>query len=202
MNKLFATLLLCVGLVLPLHADNWKGASERVMKSVVYVENDEGSCSGFVIDAERKYVMTAAHCDAKDGKIWVDRTVAEIVSKDTKKDLAVFYVKNLDPSHPALALADKDPVIGEEIASVGFGYGLERPQFRVATVSDNAMMVEQLGGPYIAVNISFTPGQSGGPVVNEAGKVVAIVQMGDGGTLGFGVGAETIKDRMGRFFHQ
>lgn len=201
MNKLLATLLLCVGLVLPLRADNWKGASDRVMKSVVYVENNEGSCSGFVIDAERKYVMTAAHCDAK-GVIWVDRTVAEIVSKDTKKDLAVFHVKDLDPSHPALALADKNPSIGDEIASVGFGYGLERPQFRVATVSDNAMMVEEIGGPFIAVNISFTPGQSGGPVINEAGKVVAIVQMGDGGTLGFGVGAETIKDRMGRFFHQ
>lgn len=202
MTKLLATVLLCFGLVLPLRADNWKGATERIINSVVYVENSEGSCSGFVIDAERKFVMTAAHCYSEDGKIWIDRTVAEVVSKDSKKDLAVFYVKNLDPSHPALTLADKDPSIGDEVASVGFGYGLERPQFRVATVSDDAMMVKEVGGPFIAVNISFTPGQSGGPVVNEAGKVVAIVQMGDGGTLGFGVGADTIRERMGRFFHQ
>jgi S1-C subfamily serine protease len=202
MNKLFATLLLCVGLVLPLRADNWKGASERVTKSVVYIENEEGSCSGFVIDTERKLVMTAAHCDSEKGTIWIDRTVADIVSKDTKKDLAVFHVKDLDPSHPALALADKNPSVGDEVASVGFGFGLERAQFRVAVVSDNAMLVEELSGPFVAVNISFTPGQSGGPVVNEAGKVVAIVQRGDNGTLGFGVGADTIRERMGRFFHQ
>ncbi len=46
----------------------------------------------------------------------------------------------------------------------------------------------------------FVGGQSGGPVVNAAGELVLIVQRGDGGTTGLGVGVETIRARVGRFF--
>ena len=45
----------------------------------------------------------------------------------------------------------------------------------------------------------FVPGQSGGPVVNEKGEVVMIVQMGTN-IVGLGVGTETIRDKVGRFF--
>lgn len=199
MRKALVALLLLASLVAPVAADQWENTATKVANSVLYLENSEGSCTAFVINAKQKFVMSAAHC-YDDKTIWVDRVTARVVSLDTKKDLMVLEVPNLDPSKTELGLAAKNPVVGQEVASDGFGYGLERPQFRSASVSDPEMMVPEIGGPFVAVNVSFSPGQSGGPVVDSDGNVVAIVQRGDGGTLGFGVGAETIRERMGRFF--
>lgn len=199
MRKLILTALLALGLVVPTFADQWQNVIHKAEKAVVYIENEDGACTGFVINAEKKYVMTAAHCYGE--KLWVDLVTARVVALDTKKDLMVLEVKDLDPSKESLVLASKNPEIRQDVMSVGFGYALERPQFRSAHVSDNAMVVDQgIGGPFIAVDVSFTPGQSGGPVVDANGDVVAIVQRGDGGTIGLGAGAELIKERMGRFF--
>lgn len=198
MRRVAITLLLLAGLALPLKAQDWTSVVQHVMKSVVYIENNEGACSGFVIDAERKYVLTAAHCDA-EGSVWIDRVLGKIVSKDTKKDLAVYKVAELDPAHPAIKLSDKDPVIGQEVMSIGYGMALERPFFRKAMVSDTAVQIPDIGGPFIAVDAPFVGGQSGGPVVNADGEVTLIVQRASG-TTGIGVSASIIKERMGRFF--
>lgn len=203
MRKVLFSLLLAASVLLSqvsVLADAWQDVVKKVEKAVVYIEvQGEGACTGFVINSEKKYVMTAAHCYGE--KLWVDRVTASIVSLDTKQDLMVLEVKDLDPAKNQIALAAKNPEIRQDVMSVGFGYALERPQFRSTTVSDNALIADVgIGGPFVAVSTSFTPGQSGGPVVDINGDVVSIVQRGDGGTLGLGVGAEMINARMGRFF--
>lgn len=195
---LSAVILACMARV-PMQANDWSDVVKQVEKSVVFVEvGDEGSCTGFVIDQARHYVMTAAHCQSHD-TLWIDRVPATVVSRDTKKDLLVVEAAHLDPSRPALHLAAKNPVRGSEVMSVGFGYGLERPFFRQSHVQDDQVMISG-NGPYISTDSTFVPGQSGGPVVNAAGEIVAIVQAGDNGSTGIGVGAEIIRERMGRFF--
>ncbi len=47
---------------------------------------------------------------------------------------------------------------------------------------------------------NFVPGQSGGPVVDANGDVVMVVQMGSQLGLGLGMGAETIRSKMGKYF--
>ena len=85
--------------------------------------------------------------------------------------------------------------------SVGFGFALERPFFRQAHVQDDAMKMPGVdGGPFVSTDSPFVGGQSGGPVVNINGQIVAIVQRADSGTTGLGVGAETIRQYVGRFF--
>jgi S1-C subfamily serine protease len=183
---------------------DWMDVSKRVADSLVYIEGD-GGCSGFVIDAARHYVLSAAHCDVEHptDRLWVDRVAGKVISKDTKKDLLVIEVKDLDPSRPALKLAAKNPSTGQEVMSIGFGYALERPFFRVAHVTDTevAMPKDGIGGPLIGTDAAFVPGQSGGPVVDESGAVVAIVQMASD-RVGLGVGAEIIHARTGRFWGQ
>lgn len=202
MRKVLFSLLLAASVLLSqvsVLADAWQNAVKKAESSVVYIELGEGACTGFVINQEKHYVMSAAHCYGD--KIWVDRVRAEVLSIDTKQDLMVLVVKDIDPEKTALSLAAKNPEIRQDVMSVGFGYALERPQFRSTTVSDNALVADGgIGGPFVAVSGSYTPGQSGGPVVDINGDVVSIVQRGDGGTLGLGVGAEMIKARMGRFF--
>lgn len=199
MKRIIAVLLLSIAFLVPAQAADWTSVIDRVLKSIVYLETEDSVCTGFVIDTQRKYVMTAAHCIGES--VWLDRVEGKLVSKDTMKDLAVYYVKELDPARPALKLADKDAEMGQEVLSAGYGMGLERPFFRKAMVSDTAVQIPDggIGGPYVGLDAAFVGGQSGGPVVNASGDVVMIVQRASN-TVGIGVAASTIRERMGRFF--
>lgn len=204
MSRLFIVLVMLAGLSLKTGANDWSAVIKTVEPSIVYIEiGNAGACTGFVIDQVRHYVMTAAHCaPGEHDVLWVDRVIGRVVSRDTKKDLMVVEAKDIDPTRPALKLAEKNPVRGQDVMSIGYGFALERPFFRQAHVQDDALMIPEggVGGPYISTDSPFVSGQSGGPVVDYAGRVVCIVQRGDGGTTGLGTGTEIIRARMGRFF--
>ena len=190
-------------LVLSLSAD-WAMVADKIAKSVVYIETTSGSCTGYVVNADATnkdkedvdYILTAAHCDGPE--LYADQTVAHVLWKDTKKDLMVLEVANLD--RPALKIAKDNPKIGDEVASYGYGWGLERPMFRTAHVSDDKTYIPEqgIGGPFIVIDAQFVSGQSGGPVINAAGEVVSIVQRASG-LVGIGIGAETLRGKVGRF---
>lgn len=195
MKRIIAVLLLAMFALAPsMTAASWTLA-EKLTESVVYLENKEGSCSGFVIDNERDYILTAAHCDGPE--LYANQNPTKVVSKDVKSDLMVLHVEELDK--PALKLAQKNPSIGEEVASLGFGYGLERPLFRVSHISDNKAEISEISGNIVVIDAAFVPGQSGGPVVNTNGEVVMIVQMANE-RMGLGRGAEMIKSKVGKYF--
>jgi S1-C subfamily serine protease len=102
---------------------------------------------------------------------------------------------------PSIRIAKDTPPQGEEVASHGYGFGLEKPMFRVAHISNIDMEIESLSGPFVMVDSGFVPGQSGGPVVNAAGDVVMMVQRGNE-FLGIGVGAKVLRDRLGRYLEK
>lgn len=196
---------LCVSLLLlaSLSATDWSSVIKQVEPSILWANIDgEGGCTAFIINQEKHYLMTAAHCYAGKGTLWADSIPTKVIALDLKKDLMVLEAKDIDPSRPALKLAAKNPVRGEEVMSVGYGYALERPFFRQAHVQDDQLTIPEggVGGPFISTDSPFVGGQSGGPVVNIKGEVVAIVQRGDGGSTGLGTGAELIRERLGRFF--
>jgi S1-C subfamily serine protease len=190
---LYASLLL---------ASDWTGTAKKVSESIVYVESKAGSCTGFVINSGAKgdmdHILTAQHCDGE--ALFADYMTARVVWKHAKSDLMVVEVA--DTGRPALKLAASNPKIGEEIASYGYGYALERPMFRIAHVSDDkAQLPEVSGGPFVMIDAGYVSGQSGGPCVNAAGEIVSIVQQASG-LVGIGVGAETIRDKAGRYFEK
>jgi S1-C subfamily serine protease len=202
--KRILSLVLVLFASVSVFANDWSAAAAKVTKSAVYIENAEGSCTGFVINSaarakgETDFVLTAAHCDGE--KLFVDHVPARVIYKDTQKDLLVLEVEDL--SRPALKLAGSNPKIGDQVASYGYGFGLERAMFRTATISDDQSVIPEIpGGPFIQTDAQFVPGQSGGPVVNVSGDVLLIVQRGGGG-VGIGVGAETIRAAVGRFFEK
>jgi S1-C subfamily serine protease len=183
---------------------DWSAVVDLLTKSTVYLETKAGGgCTGFVINSlEREkqtktILLSAAHCDG-DG-LYADQTPAKVLFKDTKKDLMVLEVDDLE--RPALKLATRDPKVGELVASYGYGYALERPMFRVAHISDDKTYIHEdnVGGPFFVLDAAFVGGQSGGPVVNAAGDVVMIVQRASD-RVGLGVGADIIKQKTGRFW--
>jgi S1-C subfamily serine protease len=177
----------------------WTATAPILAESVVYIESANGSCSGFVINNEKDLVASAAHCDGPKDTVFVDQMPAVVHAKDVKSDLMVFYVKGIDK--PALKLATKNPIVGQSVATYGFGYGLEQPLFRTHTVSANDAQIPELSYRYVVVDSSFLPGQSGGPIVDANGNVVAIVQRGND-VIGLGLPVEEIRKRIGKYFSQ
>ncbi len=187
---------------------DWGGLVKDLAKSVVTIErNDAGtSCTGFVINSKAKdkddhdvdYILTAAHCEA--AKLWADQSEAKVIAKNTEKDLIVLSVEDTD--RPAMKLAKDNPKVGDEVASFGYGYGLAQPLFRITHVSAETYIPYQgIGGPLFFTDATFVGGQSGGPVINAAGEVVMIVQMGTN-EVGMGVGAETIRSKVGKYWEK
>lgn len=200
MTRTLSTLVLALVMFTPLHATNsWSVVAEKTEKSLAFLQvADEGSCTAFSINEKENYVLTANHCFGRDteGKdLLVDNTPAKLVARDQKRDLMVLLVKGLDK--PAIHLAKANPKVGDEMASYGYGYALSKPLFR--TTHASAIDVDEFPN-VIVTDSDFTPGQSGGPVVNEDGDLVMIVQAGDGHGLGIGRGVEDIKKSVGRYF--
>jgi S1-C subfamily serine protease len=179
----------------------WNPVAEKVQKSLaLLMVGEEGACTAFSINEKEDYVLTANHCFGRDieGKdLLVDNTPAKLVARDQKRDLMVLYVKGLDKS--AIHMATADPKVGDEMASYGYGYALSKPLFRIT----HASAIDTDEAPKMVItDTDFTPGQSGGPVVNPDGDLVMIVQAGDGHGLGIGRGVEDIKKSMGRYFEE
>jgi S1-C subfamily serine protease len=87
--------------------------------------------------------------------------------------------------------------------SFGYGYGFEQPMLRITHIAADKVYLSEDGltGPYLITDATFVPGQSGGPVINAAGEVVMMVQLGSN-SVGFGYGAEKMKSKVGRYFRK
>jgi S1-C subfamily serine protease len=189
------------------YATDWPALVKALEKSVVTIERDDKgtSCTGFIINAKGRrddedvdFVLTANHCFAE--KLYADQAEANVVARNTEKDLLVLAIE--DSGRPAMKLAQDNPKVGEELASFGYGLGLEKPLFRIAHVSaETYIPYEGIGGPIFFVDGAFVGGQSGGPCVNAAGEVVMVVQRSTPAT-GIGVGAETLRQRVGRYWEK
>lgn len=178
-------------------AADWRSIAEKVLPSVVQLTNgDRPTCSGTVIDKDRKHVLTDAHCFTDP--MYADSLPVVIEFRDPNTDLMVLRVPNLDRA--AILLAKDDPVVGQEVASYGHAYGWAKPVLRrtMISVADFNVPDTKCGSCFVT-DAAFIGGQSGSPVVNEAGEMVMIVQM-TSDRVGIGVGAKTIEKRVGRFF--
>ena len=203
MSPRFTMLVLCLAVLVPTYVptyaqtSTWAGIVERVGRATVQLA---ANCTGFVINSEKHYILTANHCGNDDinKAVLVDGRPSKIIHIDVHKDFLVLEVPDLD--RPALPRADKDPQIGDEVASYGYGGGYERPMLRIARVSQNRAIVPDAGpGEWIMLDAAFVGGQSGGSVVNLKGEVVMIVQMASD-RIGLGRGIEEISDRLGKYW--
>ena len=179
----------------------WDKAVKKVQQSLVYIQSGPAVCTGFVIDEERRYVMTAAHC-RNSAEIWADRSRSRVVGFDTNKDMMVLQVEELNASRRRLKLAKKDARAQHELVAIGFAHGLEQATvIHGVVIQRSAMIWGVSGNPYVMVRPTFIGGQSGGPAVNIHGDVVLIIQMGsEGANIGLGTSTTVIRERMGHFF--
>jgi S1-C subfamily serine protease len=177
-------------------------------------EHSEGSRqsvgSGFIVDAERGYVLTNLHVieDAQSITITLkDRRSydARLVGSDPYADIAVLRISPVPAGLKALQFGNSSSLeVGDFVLAIGNPFGIGQTVTSGIVSALGRQGVEGDGiGDLIQTDASINPGNSGGPLVNLAGEVVGIntALIGPAGGnvgIGFATPGNRARSAMGR----
>lgn len=173
----------------PARAAEWKSRSTRSVvgepprataSAAIRVPQGPAASSGTGWLAAPAKVVTNHHVVAGCRSLRVQSprgaSGARLLGFDRENDLALLDVPALADARPATLRAGGDVVLGEQIMFTGFPLR--------AFVSDelhvSTGIVSALAGPkgdrrYIQLGAAVQPGDSGGPVMDSSGQVIAVV---------------------------
>ncbi|WP_372895330.1 serine protease [Stieleria sp.] len=168
-------------------------------------ENETSAGTGVYVDAEKKLLLTNAHVIGESrkavvffptqsgGKLAVRRKFyldnilklgiqGDVVAVDRKRDLALIQLPRVPAGIEAIAMADDSTTPGAKVALVGnpgdseilwiYTAGTVRSVYQKKFKSSHGehdFMALEIQSP-------IKPGDSGGPIVDEAGKLVGLAQ--------------------------
>lgn len=174
-------------------------------------DNRQSVGSGFIVNADRAYVLTNLHVieDAQSISVTLkDRRSyrALLVGSDPYADIAVLRIFPIPTGLKALRFGNSNDLeVGDFVLAIGnpFGIGQTVTSGIVSALGRGGVEGEGFGD-LIQTDASINPGNSGGPLVNLGGEVVGIntALIGPaGGNVGIGFAtpgnrARTAMDRM------
>ncbi len=172
----------------------WVGVEKMLAQSVarldLYRGEEQGVCTAFSINENRAFFLTAAHCVTGSERMMLEGQETWVTFLSEEHDLAVMLKPGA--SKPALHPRISPVGVGTEAGAYGYGYGWTVAQLRVGKVAGIELplaQIEQEGTDTLTMfDQGFVMGQSGGPLVDANGSVIALIQMGDpsGGVMGLG----------------
>jgi serine protease Do len=144
--------------------------------STVYIAiGDRGHCSGVYLG--NNLVLTAAHCQGKDGEklnVKTDKglnSFAEKLWANEKRDFMLLKVSSFDDRVQTAHLACRKPVEGEEVVASGNPYAQKWIKTYGHVAGPDRPIDDQMETP---LDITILPGMSGGPVFDKAGEVIGL----------------------------
>lgn len=165
--------------------------------------NGRNICTATSINTEKHYWLTAQHCvrlkdatpvvvvDAK-GKDHLQQGPPEpevlaimgepiiVIMRDVPNDLAIVQTPNR-PGPAALKLALTGPENEDFIRMIGHPLGFPFQLTVSGKVAALDALVEKDDHPYMLVNMTGAPGNSGSAILNVLGDIVSVLQAGWGG---------------------
>jgi S1-C subfamily serine protease len=172
--------------------------AKRVLRSVFTVETQGGLGSGFVAwqESGSSFLVTAAHVvrDADGPHLRVSRKggswTGELVGVDRKHDLAVVRINGRPAGAAPLWQAGTatDVRAGEQLLLLGSPFGLE------GTVTTG--VVSRVTRKEIQTDAAANPGNSGGPALDQRGRLVGVLIAGGGENINFAVPIEKLCVRL------
>jgi hypothetical protein len=149
------------------------------LDAVVVVRTGGGLCSGVRVDPQGT-VVTAYHCVATGRKTTIqDRSgqqgAGHVVGLDPANDLAVLET---DVLGPWLELRGEPAEIGETVWGLGHPHGdsaqASKAFHGTLMWSASRGVVSAVGPRLVQTDAALNPGNSGGPVVDDQGRIVGI----------------------------
>ena len=141
------------------------------------------SGSGTIVDAHG-YILTNAHVVAgataikvtlKDGTI----LAATVIHSDTALDMAILKLTSTRTDFPVMTLGTmSDFALGDEIVAGGFPMGTSLPGPASFTQGIVSASRTYGGSPWIQIDVAVNPGNSGGCLFTETGKMIGIPSAG------------------------
>lgn len=173
-SMLEKTVMLNIRAVVPVVELQFKNNKLEVNKSTATVQLN---CSGVMI-SPTGHILTCAHCidsaDVKDVNVtqWNgDTSKAEILDKDTKKDLALIKI-NVHNAAYAELVRPNSVFVGDEAVAIGNPLGID---FSVSKGIISAVYRKINGKQDVTqTDASINPGNSGGPLFNIRGELIGI----------------------------
>jgi len=161
---------------------------EETYNSVVVVYTDTGVGSGFFV--EENIIITNAHVVGNDTRVTINlydesTLKGSVVKTDFEKDLALIRV---DEMNTPLMINTESISIGQEVYAIG------APKDMPYTLTKGIVsaLERKLGqNTYIQVDASINSGNSGGPLVDEDGKVIGIITLKASNAEGIGFAINT-----------
>ena len=198
-------------LVLPLaasflaqnEADIYRDVSPSVVSIEVEIGRFETSGgTGFVIDQDG-HIVTNGHVveDARELTVKFHdghESSARLIGMDTSVDLAVIKVDVARHRLKPVTFGDSDDlVVGEAVVAIGSPHGLDATLTRGIISGLNRRLELDDGTTLegaIQTDAALAPGNSGGPLLNQAGEVIGVNTAGYRGTgLGFAIPSNTVR---------
>lgn len=167
---------------------------EDLYNSVVVVYTDKGIGSGFAVDENT--IITNAHVvdyfTTVSVKLYNNKLCSgKVIKNDKNIDLALIKVE--EPLTP-LTLRSEDSIsIGEEVYAIGAPKDIPYTMTKGIISAKNRKIADY---EYIQIDASINEGNSGGPLIDENGKVIGIntMKVMDAEGIGFVIGTSYIDD--------
>ena len=143
------------------------------VKSVVTIYAGDGAGSGVVISTDG-YVLTNHHVAGSSGQVrvhWPDGTdtIGDVVRSDRRRDVALIKTT---PKAAPLPIRRGPAQVGETVFAIGTPLSNEFANTLTRGVVSATRLVE--GQPMIQSDVAVDHGNSGGPLLDEQGRIVAL----------------------------
>lgn len=137
------------------------------------------------------YLLTNHHVVENASKVTIvlnDRREidAKVVGSDERTDVALLKVEG--GSYPALTPGNVDQLkVGQPVLAIGSPFGFDYSASAGIVSAKSRNMQGETSVPFIQTDAALNPGNSGGPLFNQAGQVVGVnsrIFSGTGGYMG------------------
>ena len=157
----------------------------RVSPAVVVVETSSGRGSGFFVTPDT--VLTNVHVVSSSASVTLRRpdgstTPARVEAQSAPFDIAVLRASNPIADQPTLAMGSAaNARVGQEVVAIGTPLG-----FLQNTVSRGIVSAlrDVDGATMIQTDAAINRGNSGGPLLDRAGRVIGVIKSGYNGRNG------------------
>jgi len=151
----------------------------KVAPAVIFIGDDKSLGTGFFVTA-KGLALTAAHVVDGDQSVAVvlyggKRTRGKVVARNADFDVALLQVAVEQPVATLTLAIAVDLRVGQWVGAVGHGLGGVWA-YTIGMVSN--LYENKQGTKIVQTQIPLNPGNSGGPIFDRTGRVVAVVSRG------------------------